>query len=177
MVLIIVTLIVCIIIFIYATYRDKLSFVCTKLTNVEERINSTLIKRKALLQDSEEIVKEVLKTNKTIYQDLDDLSTTNSNMMELDRKLLVYINEFYLIKDKYKKLQNNEKFRKVTFSINETEDKLNAYKEYYNDTADLYNKLIKTFPQVIITFIKRKKEKEFFDKKSINDSDYNDFKY
>ncbi len=177
MILIIVTLIVCIIAFIYATYHDKLNLVRIKLADVEERINSTLIKRKALLQDSEEIVKEVLKTDKTIYQNLDDLSISNFNMMELDRKLLIYINELYLIKDKYKKLQNNEKFKKITFSINETEDKLNAYKEYYNDTAASYNKLIKKFPQIIITFIKRRKEKEFFDKKSINDSDYNDFKY
>ena len=67
-------------------------------------------------------------------------------MMELDKKLLVYINEFYLIKDKYKKLKKSEEFNKVFISISETEDNLNAYKEYYNDTIQKYNKLIKTFP-------------------------------
>ncbi len=177
MMILIIVLIVCIVIYAFKTYQNKLSFICIKLTNVEEKINSTLIKRRALLEDSEKIVKEVLKTDKTIYVDLPDLSNSNLSMMELDRKLLVYINEFYLIKDKYKKLQSNEEFKKIEFYINETEDKLNAYKEYYNDTVFLYNKLIKRFPQIIVTFIKRKKEKEFFDKKSISDSDYSDFKY
>lgn len=177
MALIIVTLVVCIIVFFCATSKDKLNFIGAKLKNVEEKINSTLIKRRALIQDSEKIIKEVLDTNKQIYENLEELSGSNIKMMELDRKLLVYINEFYLIKDKYKKLQNNEEFQNIAFSINETEDKLNAYKEYYNDVVTEYNKLIKGFPQIIVFFIKRRKEKEFFDKKSINDNDYNDFKY
>ena len=129
------------------------------------------------MQESESIIKETLGTNKQIYENLNDLASSDINMMELDRNLLVYINEFHLIKDKYKKLQGIEEFESIVFAINETEDKLNAYKEYYNDAAKEYNKLIKKFPQVIITFLKRRKEKEFFDKKSISDSDYNDFKY
>lgn len=177
MTLIIITLIVCIIIFIYAIYRDKFMFINIKINDIEEKINSTLIKRKTLLQESEKLIKEILKTDKKIFENIDDLSNLKENMIELDRKLLVYINEFYLIKEKYKKLQNNEEFQKISFSINETEDKLNAYKEYYNDTIKKYNKLIKSFPLIIISFIKRRKEKNFFDKKSINDSDYNDFKY
>lgn len=177
MVLIIVTLIICIIVFFCLVSKDKLTFICVKLKNVEEKINSTLIKRRSLIQDSEKIIKEVLDTNKQIYENLEELDKGNFSMIELDRKLLVYINEFYLIKDKYKKLQSNEEFQKIAFQINETEDKLNAYKEYYNDTITEYNKLIKRFPQIITSFIKRRKEKEFFDKKSISDNDYNDFKY
>ncbi len=177
MAIIIVTLIICIVLFLWALYRDKLLFIKVKLENVEEKINSTLIKRRALVQDSEKIIKNVLDTDKQIYENVSDLSNPNISMMELDRKLLVYINEFYLIKDKYKKLQNSDEFQTIAFEINETEDKLNAYKEYYNDTALKYNKLIKSFPQNIISFIKRIREKEFFDKKSISDSDYKDFKY
>ena len=50
-------------------------------------------------------------------------------------------------------------------------------KEYYNDTIQKYNKLIKTFPISIVSLFKRKKEKLFFDQKSMNDSDYSEFKY
>ncbi len=177
MLIIIITLIVCIIVFLCALYRDKLSFINVKLENIEEKINSILIKRRALVLDSEKIIKEVLGTSKQIYENLSELSNPNISMMELDRKLLIYINEFYLIKDKYKKLQSSDEFQKIAFEINETEDKLNAYKEYYNDAALKYNKLIKGFPQKIISFLKRTKEKEFFDKKSISDTDYGDFKY
>ena len=177
MILIVITLVICLIVFMGVMYHDKLSFLNIKLKNIEEKINSTLIKRKSLIQDSETIIKEVLNTDKQIYENLTEINNQSINMMELDRKLLIYINEFYLIKDKYKKLQNNENFKQIAYAINETEDKLNAYKEYYNDNAAKYNELIQKFPLNIISFFKKRKEKNFFDQKSINDNDYNDFKY
>jgi hypothetical protein len=177
MVIIGIVFAISIILLIYSIYHDKINFLMIKLDNVEEKINSTLIKRKELLKDSEKNIKEVANTNKEIYDGLKDINDSNIDMMELDRKLLVYINEFYLIKDKYQKLQKSEEFQKIAFAITETEDLLNAYKDYYNDNAEKYNKLIKRFPVIIITLIKRRKEKLFFDKKSINDNDYNDFKY
>lgn len=177
MVLIIVALIICIILFIWNIYVDKLNFITIKLNAIEEKINSTLLKRKELIKDSEKIIKEVVNTKKEIYVGLSNLNDKDMNMMELDRKLLVYISEFYLIKEKYNKLQKNEEFQKVSFKITETEDLLNAYKDYYNDKASSYNKLIKSFPIILITLFKRKKEKLFFDKKNLGDSDYDEFKY
>lgn len=177
MAIIIIVLILCLIFIVYSIYHDKIIFLELKLTNIEEKINSTLIKRKELIKDSEEIIKEVAETDKEIYSGLSELNDKDINMMELDRKLLIYISEFYLIKDKYQKLQKNEEFQKIAFKITETEDLLNAYKNYYNDNAQKYNKIIKRFPLIITTLIKRRKEKFFFDGKSLNDSDYNDFKY
>ena len=98
-------------------------------------------------------------------------------MMELDRKLLVYMNEFYLIKDKYEELQKSDDFKKIAFMLAETEDLLSAYKDYYNDNASKYNKVIKCFPICIVSLLKGRKEKLFFDSKNSSDSDYNDFKY
>ncbi len=177
MLIVIIVLILCILIFSYKIYRDKFIFLNIKINNVEEKINSTLIKRKELIKEAEETIKEIVNTDKQIFEGINSLDNSSVNMMELDRKLLTYINEFYLIKDKYKKLQKDETFKKIDYSINETEDKLNAYKEYYNDTAQKYNKLIKSFPFIVVTKIKRKKEKLFFDKKSLSDNDYNNFKY
>ena len=177
MTFIIVTLIVCIVLFIYILFNDNLYFINTKLKNIEEKINSTLINRKSLIIDSERIIKEVLKTKKQIYDDIDKLNNQNMSMIELDRKLLIYINEFYLINDKYKKLKNNDEFQKIVFKIEETQELLNAYKEYYNNIVAKYNKIISIFPVNIISFIKRRKQKSFFDKKSLKDQDYNEFKY
>lgn len=84
-------------------------------------------------------------------------------MTQFDKRLLAYINEFYLIESKYKKLNKNEEFKKIYLSIKDSDNELNAYKNYYNDTTVKYNKLIKNFPINIISFIKRRKEKEFFD--------------
>ncbi len=177
MIIILIILVLAIILFIYSICHDKISFLTIKLSNIEEKIKSTLIKRKELIKDSEKIIKDIVKTEKEIYSGLSNLNDEKINMMELDRKLLVYISEFHLIKDKYQKLQKNEDFQKIAFNILETEDLLNAYKNYYNDNALKYNKLIKKFPIIIVTLIKRRKEKLFFDEKNINDLDYNDFKY
>lgn len=177
MVIVIVVLIVSFILLIYNIFHDKLNFLTIKLDNIEEKINSTLIKRKELIKDSESIIRDVVKTEKEIYSGLSNLNNKNISMMELDRKLLIYINEFYLIKDKYQELQENTDFQKVSFNIAETEDLLKAYKEYYNNNASKYNKLIKQFPIVILKLLKRRKEKSFFDIKNNNDNDYNEFKY
>lgn len=177
MVIIFIVFVICLIIYLYSLYHNKLLFLNEKITNVEEKINSTLIKRKELIKESEKLIKMIINTDKNIYEGLDESTKEDSSMMKLDRKLLIYINEFYLIKDKYKKLQKDENFLKISYAIDETTDTLNAYKEYYNDVAQKYNKLIKSFPVIIVTFIKGRKEKEFFDKKSINDNDYNNFKY
>lgn len=177
MIIVIVVLILSFILLIYNIYHDKINFLITKLDNIEEKISSTLIKRKELIKDSEKVIKKGVKTNKDVYEGLSEINDNNTNMMELDRKLLIYINEFYLIKEKYQKLQKDDEFQKISFAITETEDLLNAYKDYYNDNSEKYNKLIKKFPVIITTLIKRRKEKLFFDKKSINDNDYSDFKY
>lgn len=168
MIFIVVTIIICIILFIYVSLSDNFSLINIKLKNIEEKINSTLINRKTLLMESEDIIKEALKTKKQVYEDIDKLNNANISIMELDRKLLVYINEFYLIKDKYKKLKNNDSFQKIAYKIEQTEDLLDAYKEYYNIVTSKYNKYISTFPISIISFIKGRKEKKFFDKNNID---------
>lgn len=168
MVLIIVFLILTIVFFTYNVCHDKLMFLITKLDNIEEKINSTLITRKELLKDSEVIIRELTKTDKIIYDGLDEIKD-NVNMMELDRKLLICVNAFHLIEKKYSKLQKNDEFQKVAFKITETEDLLKAYKTYYNDNAAKYNKFIKRFPIIIFTILKRRKEKLFFDNKKQDD--------
>ena len=176
MILVIITLILCIITFLISLYNQKYNFINIKLKNVTEKINSILIKRKKLLEDSEQIIKNELNTKKDIYENFRDLNEERLDMIKLDRRLLVYINEFHLLIDKYKNLQLNSDFEKISFSICDTEDKFDAYKEYYNDIILEYNKIIKLFPFSILSIIKGRKEKEFFDKKNINDNDYNDFK-
>lgn len=169
MIIVIVLIILCILFAFYKDYIYKFKFINVKMSNIEEKINSTLIKRKELIKDSEEVIKEIIKTKKDIYEGINNLNEEKLNMIELDRKLLNYINEFFLIENRYKRLKENENFEKIYFAINETEDLLIAYKDYYNDTADEYNKLIRKFPIVIVAKLKGKKEKLFFDKKLNSD--------
>ena len=167
MLIVITVLVISLILLIVSIYKDKINFLSVKLANVEEKINSTLLKRKELLKDSEDVIKEITKTKKEVYINFDELNDKEISMMELDRKLLVYMNEFYLIKDKYEELQKSDDFKKIAFMLAETEDLLSAYKDYYNDNASKYNKVIKCFPVCIISLLKGRKEKLFFDSKIV----------
>lgn len=163
MIAIIPLIVVCVLLIIYKSYKEKFKLLNIKINNIEEKLNSTLIKRRELIKDSEEVIKDVIKTKKEVYEGITELNDSNLSMIELDRKLIVYINEFHLIEDRYKKLRNDKKFQKIYFSINETEDLLNAYKSYYNKTIEEYNKLINKFPIIILAKLKGKKQKLFFD--------------
>ena len=141
-----------------------------KINNINEKIESTLLKRKQLLIDSENMIKKIINTDKNIYEDINCIDNIN-NMIELDRKIMVYINEFYIISNRYKKLKDNKDFQQLYFNITETEDLINAYKEYYNEVAKKYNKLIRFFPFSIIYRLKGMKEKLFFDRPTNKDSE------
>lgn len=164
MIFIIITFVISVMLFIYTLLRDKYLFINIKMYNVEEKINSTLIKRKSLLKEAEKQIKDILNTKKQIFEGIEILDRKKLTMMELDQKLNIYISEFHLINEKYKKLKNNEEFQKIVFALNESDDLLDAYKEYYNDTVEKYNAFIKKFPINVGAFIKRKKQKQFFDK-------------
>ena len=47
---------------------------------------------------------------------------------------------------------------------------------YYNDNITIYNSLLRKFPSNIIATFGKYKEKLFFDRKDMNDDDYDDFK-
>lgn len=168
MIFIIISIILCIILFISIIIKDKLTFINIKLKTIEEKINSTLINKKSLLLDSETIIKDTLKTSKDIYENIEELNNSNIDIIELDTKLLLYINEFNLINEKYKKLQKNNDFQQIASNLNESDEQLLAYKKYYNDTVTSYNKLISTFPINMINLIKRRKKKKLFDNNSNN---------
>lgn len=163
MIVIIPLIVICLLLIIYKSYKEKFKLLNIKINNIEEKLNSTLIKRRELIKDSEEVIKDVIKTKKEVYEGIAELNNSNLSMMELDRMLIVYINEFYLIEDRYKKLKNDKRFQKIYFSINETEDLLNAYKSYYNSTIEEYNTLINKFPIIILAKLKGKKQKLFFE--------------
>ena len=97
MIVIAIALVFMTILFIYFTSKDKMTIYSMKLKNIEEKINSTLIKRKELLKDSEVKIKELLNTNKTIYENFGELSNSSNDMIKFDKKLAIYTNEFNLI--------------------------------------------------------------------------------
>ena len=94
----------------------------------------------------------------------------------MDRKLLAAYTELDSVLSNNEELKKSEELIKIKNNIEEIDDNLSNYRQYYNDNITEYNRTIKTIPTNIITKIHKYQEKLFFDRKNMNDDDYNDFK-
>lgn len=72
-----------------------------------------------------------------------------------DEKLSAAFNKLKTISDDHK----NVELTKIIKEIDELNEYINAYKKYYNDNINKYNKLVRTLPTNIIGFLLRYKEK------------------
>ena len=116
-----------------------------------------------------------VRLKKAINKTLEPMNKKISNF-ELDRQLVLATNEFTSLKTEYKELEKSEEIKKISVSLREIDDKLDTLKKYYDKNITKYNKLVRTFPNNIVALICKYEEKLFYDKKNMNDDDYNDFK-
>lgn len=154
MIVVLIVLILAILYYFYSSYKNKLKILNINIKIIEEKLNSNILKRKELLKDSENLIKDITKTKKEIYTNFNILNE-KLNMFEMDSKTLSFLNEYSMIKEKNDKLNKNADFLKLNFNIEENEEDINAYKIYYNKNVTDYNKLVSN-----------KKSKNFFNIKT-----------
>lgn len=172
--IVIVVLILCFL-FISIIYNKFQDYII-KINEVEGKIDETLRNKFDSILQMNNIIKESIKTNKIIVDDISKLKDKKISSFELDRKLSDSLNKINFIKSQYNELKGNEKLNKLSYEIDEMDEALDAYKKFYNEKIVSYNKLIRIFPYNIIGKILKYKEKTFFDGKNMNDDDIKDFK-
>ena len=102
--------------------------------------------------------------------------TGNLYYFELYRILTRASNELNELRTEYNDIDNSNEIKKITKQIDDIDIKIDNAIEYYNDNITIYNSLLKKFPSNIIATFGKYKEKLFFDRKDMNDDDYDDFK-
>ena len=176
----IIILIVIVILFAIAIYvsiiYNKFQDYIIKINEVESKIDDTLRDKFDSILEMNNIIKETIKTKKSIVDDIEKLKDEKISSFELDRKLSSALNKINFIKGQYTELKANENINKLSYKIDEMDESLDAYKKFYNEKIVSYNKLIRIFPYSIIGVILKYKEKTFFDGKDMNDDDIKDFK-
>ncbi len=174
--LIIIT--ICLILIVCTNIYNNFQKYIIRINEAEVNIDSTLRKRFDLLNKSI----SVIKTNGKIDKDVEVLETLHNlrskkiSNFELDRSLYDVINEFNVYKQTYEKLQKCEDFIKIEIALNESEAEIIAFRKYYNDIITDYNKLVKSFPSIIIAKIFGYKIKTYYDGKNMEDNNTKDFK-
>lgn len=175
-IILIVIIIVAVLFLMYSTIYNKFQDSIIKLNEVEGKIDETLRDKFDNILEINNIIKETIKTNKPIVDNISKLKDEKISSFELDRKLAEAIAKINFVRKQYEELHNIEKLNKLAYDIDEMDESLSAYKKYYNENIVDYNKLIRKFPFNIIGLILKYKEKTFFDGKDLNDDDIKDFK-
>ena len=173
-ILIILVVIFALILLVNIIYNKFQDFII-KINEVEGKIDDTLRDKYDDLLKVNNIVKEKIKTDKEIVDDLENIKTDEKSSFEIHRLLKESFNKLDFIKKQYKEL-DTEDINKLFLEINEMDESLNAYIKYYNENIVEYNKYVRKFPFNIIGIILKYKEKTFFDNKDLNDDNIKDFK-
>ena len=172
--LIIIILVVLIMVFI-SMYNNIQNYII-RIEEAENNIDSVLRKRFDLLNKSIDVIKSGTKIEKDIMKNITILKEKKISNFELDRSLYEGIKEFNRYKEEYPNLSKSEAFTKLEIELNESEAEIIAFKKYYNDIITEYNKLVRSFPAVIIAILFKFKKRLYFDGKNMEDDDIRDFK-
>lgn len=176
--ILIIIIVVCLILIVCANIYNNFQKYIIRINEAEANIDATLRKRFDLLNKSINIIKANcnLDENVEVLSSLSKLRSKKISNFELDRSLYDVINEFNAYKHNYNQLQVCEDFIKIDVALSESEAEITAFRKYYNDIITDYNKLAKSFPNVIIAKIMGYKIKTYFDGKNMEDDITNDFK-
>lgn len=166
----------CIISLIYMLIYNKLNDLIIRINEVEATIDTNLRSKYDLINRCVSIIKGNTDIKNNVFEEIVKLRSRKISNFELERKLSDAYNEFLNYKDINDELKNSEELIKISISLEEINEKLSILIEYYNSNITKYNKMITMFPTNIVAKVNKFNTKLFFDRKDMNDDDYNDFK-
>ena len=173
-------LVICFLVGIYTILYNKIQDYIIRIQEVEAMIDNNLRNKYdninkcvSLVKGNEKIDKEI---DKNMFEEIVRLRTRKISNFDLDRKLIDASNNFVTLKEKYQELRDNEDIMMISKKLDEIDENLIVNKEYYNKNIAEYNKLVKLFPTNIVAKLCKYEEKLFFDRKDMNDDDFDDFK-
>lgn len=172
----IIIVLACVIAIFYATVYNKFQEYIIRINEVESMIDTYLRNKYDLINKSIPIIKGNIKGEKEIFGEIVKLRSRKIGNFELYRILTRASNELNGLRAEYKDIDNSDEIKKITKQIDDIDIKIDNAIEYYNDNITIYNSLLKKFPSNIVATFGKYKEKLFFDRKDMNDDDYDDFK-
>ena len=153
---------------IVKTYNDLVTGK-EKVKNGWSQIDVHLRRRFDLIPNLVETVKgyaahekETLE-NVTMWRSRVSAATTTEDAIEANKGLSGALGRLLVTMEKYPELKANENFLKLQAELTEIENKVAFARQFYNDTVQKYNVLVKRFPSNIIASIFKFQEEKFFE--------------
>ena len=90
-------------------------------------------------------------------------ATTPEEEMKANGELTNAISKLFALAESYPDLKANTNFMSLQSELSETENKIAAARQFYNDTVLLYNNKVQMFPSNIVAGLFKFKEEVFYE--------------
>ncbi len=164
-----VVIVLFIIIYLIVKAYNKLVDSREKVKNGWSQIDVHLRRRFDLIPNLVETVKgyaahekETLE-NVTMWRSRVSSASTTEEAIDANAGLSGALGRLLVTMEKYPELKANQNFLKLQSELTEIENKIAFARQFYNDTVQKYNVLVKRFPSNIIASVFKFKEEKFFE--------------
>ena len=176
LIMIIIVVLICAMIIFYATVYNKFQDYIIRINEVEALIDTNLRNQYDLINRAIPIVKSNIDRDRNVFEEIVKLRSRKIGNFELYRILTRASLELNSLKSEFPDIEKSEEVKKILKQTMDIDIKVDNCIDYYNDNISVYNTLLKKFPSNIIATFCKYEEKLFFDRKNMNDDDYEDFK-
>ena len=161
---------------LYIVLYNRIQVLNIRVNEAETIIDEELRKKYDLILESEAIIKKVTKKEISLFEELKGLKEKDISTFDFDRKIIEAFGVIKQVRLDYDSLEKNKNFLKIINSIQDSDEKLEAAKSFYNKYTSKMNEVIRKFPSNIIALIHQIKTKTYIDGKNMFDEEIEDFK-
>ena len=163
---------------VYAIIYNYFQEYIIRINEAEAEIDNTLRSKYDFINKCVSIIKGNIEENKEkdFFDNVIKMRHMKLSNFDFDRKLVELNHRLVEIYEEHNGKIDNDEIKKILKDITDKDNTLASLKEYYNKNISKYNRLIRSFPTNIIASICKYKEKLYFDRKDMNDEEFEDFK-
>ena len=147
---------------------NKLVNARNKVQNQFSQIDVQLKRRADLIPNLVETVKGYAKHEENTLKEVIEMRNKAVNAGSVNEKIAANneltgaLNKLLAVAESYPDLKANENFKELQKDLKDTEDKISYARQFYNDSAMLYNNLVDMFPSNLVASIFKFKNFEYF---------------
>lgn len=160
-IILVMIIIVCVIAVFYATIYNRFQDYIIRINEVESIIDNNLRNKYDLINRIIPIIKGTVDNDKDIFEEIIKIRSRKISNFELYRILMQSSIQLNSLKE-FPDINKSDEIKKVTKQIEDIDNKIENYIDYYNENITIYNTLVKKFPSNIIAIFSKYKENSFW---------------
>ena len=165
--IVIIAIVVLLVLWYFKTYNSLIALRNRKDDQFSQ-IDVQLKRRSDLIPNLVETVKGYAKhENDTLEgvisaRNAYNTASTDEEKIKANGEIISALNKLFALSEAYPDLKANTNFMSLQNDLKDTEDKISAARQFYNDTVLTYNNKVETVPSNIVANIAGFKKGEFF---------------